>query len=101
MSLFLIGHVLLDRRQRSTSIFRSGGLDETAAQSATLGMGAMNVAMTFVSLALIEKAGRKTLMVVGLAVMFVTTTLLMICLLLAVIATHITFNFLYILLLHM
>ena len=68
----------------STKIFTEAGLDETQAQSATLGMGAMNVAMTFVSLVLIEKAGRKTLMITGLSVMVVTTTMLLICLLLAV-----------------
>ena len=68
----------------STSIFESAGLSESDAQSATLGMGAMNVAMTFVSLVLIEKAGRKTLMLVGLSVMVVCTTMLLICLALAV-----------------
>merc|ERR1739844_692553 len=67
----------------STSIFTSAGLDEKGAQSATLGMGAMNVAMTFVSLALIEKAGRKVLMVSGLSLMVVCTTMLLICLKLA------------------
>jgi hypothetical protein len=40
-------------------------------------MGAMNVAMTFVSLALIEKAGRKILMVVGLSIMVLMTILLL------------------------
>lgn len=64
----------------STSIFTSAGLSEKDAQSATLGMGGMNVAMTFVSLVLIEKAGRKTLMLVGLSVMVVCTTMLLICL---------------------
>lgn len=64
----------------STAIFKSAGLGVTEAQSATLGMGAMNVAMTFISLVLIEKAGRKTLMLAGLGVMLVTTTLLLICL---------------------
>merc|ERR1712012_1298255 len=67
----------------STKIFGNAGLDAQASQSATLGMGAMNVAMTFVSLVLIEKAGRKTLMIIGLSVMVVTTTMLLICLLLA------------------
>merc|ERR1712192_341732 len=33
----------------STSIFEKAGLDSAQSQSATLGMGAMNVAMTFVS----------------------------------------------------
>merc|ERR1712242_378362 len=40
-------------------------------------MGAMNVAMTFVSLALIEKAGRKVLMVSGLSLMLCMTILLL------------------------
>merc|ERR1711997_552606 len=65
----------------STAIFKDAGLNESDAQSATLGMGAMNVAMTFVSLALIEKAGRKTLMIIGLSVMVVCTTMLLVCLL--------------------
>ena len=68
----------------STEIFRSAGLTDEASQSATLGMGAMNVAMTFVSLVAIEKAGRKTLMVAGLIGMFCMTTLLLISLLLKV-----------------
>jgi len=61
----------------STKIFRQAGLDESQSQSATLGMGTMNVLMTFVSLALIEKAGRKTLMLIGLSFMFLMTTLLL------------------------
>ena len=64
----------------STSIFKSAGLDELAAQHATLGMGSVNVAMTFVSLVMIEKAGRITLMLAGLIIMCLSTTLLMICL---------------------
>jgi len=61
----------------STKIFRQAGLDESQSQSATLGMGTMNVLMTFVSLALIEKAGRKTLMLIGLSFMFLMITLLL------------------------
>merc|ERR1712088_889590 len=61
----------------STSIFTSAGLTEKGAQSATLGMGGMNVAMTFVSLALIEKAGRKVLMLSGLSLMICMTILLL------------------------
>merc|ERR1712079_273564 len=61
----------------STEIFKNAGLDAQDSQSATLGMGSMNVLMTFVSLVLIEKAGRKTLMVIGLSVMFLMTTLLL------------------------
>jgi SP family facilitated glucose transporter-like MFS transporter 1 len=47
-------------------------------------MGAMNVAMTIISLIMIEKAGRKTLMLIGLAGMFLMTTMLLISLLLVV-----------------
>merc|ERR1719356_105235 len=61
----------------STDIFDKAGLNEQESQGATLGMGAMNVAMTFVSLALIEKAGRKVLMVSGLSLMLCMTILLL------------------------
>merc|ERR1719334_2906575 len=65
----------------STMIFKKAGLDEQASQSATLGMGAMNVAMTFVSLVLIEKAVRKILMISGLSVMAIMTIMLLVSLL--------------------
>ena len=65
----------------STAIFKSAGLTEEDSQSATLGMGAMNVAMTFVSLILIEKAGRKTLMLAGLVGMLAMTIMLLVSLL--------------------
>jgi len=65
----------------STSIFENAGLDAQASQGATLGMGSMNVLMTIVSLVLIEKAGRKTLMLVGLSSMLLMTTLLLVSLL--------------------
>ena len=65
----------------STDIFEKAGLNDEASQGATLGMGSMNVLMTVVSLILIEKAGRKTLMIVGLSSMLVMTTLLLVSLL--------------------
>merc|ERR1712001_7765 len=65
----------------STSIFREAGLNDEASQGATLGMGSMNVLMTVVSLVLIEKAGRKTLMLVGLSSMLVMPSLLLVSLL--------------------
>ncbi|XP_067217179.1 solute carrier family 2, facilitated glucose transporter member 1 isoform X2 [Linepithema humile] len=64
----------------STKIFTMAQLDKTAAQNATMGVGAMNVFMTIVSLILVEKAGRKTLLLIGFAGMFVDTVLLAICL---------------------
>merc|ERR1712061_91627 len=65
----------------STDIFEKAGLNDEASQAATLGMGSMNVLMTVVSLIHIEKAGRKTLMIVGLSPMLVMTTLLLVSLL--------------------
>merc|ERR1712106_1151711 len=61
----------------STKIFKLAGLGPEESQSATLGMGSMNVLMTFISLILIEKAGRKTLMLIGLVFVFLMTTLLL------------------------
>lgn len=68
----------------SGDIFKSAGLDFETSQYATLGMGGMNVLMTVLSLAIIEKAGRKTLMLIGLGGMFVDVILLTICLALKV-----------------
>ena len=79
----------------STDIFKNAGLDDQASQSATLGMGTMNVLMTFVSLVLIEKAGRKTLMVIGLTVMFLMTTLLLAALL-TFVSTHFCRTYIFI-----
>jgi hypothetical protein len=55
-------------------------LDDKHAQYATLGMGAVNVFMTVVSMFIVEKAGRKTLLLIGFAGMCCTTILLTICL---------------------
>ena len=68
----------------STDIFMSAGLTAETSQYATLGMGGMNVLMTVVSLAIIEKAGRKTLMLIGLVGMMFDVILLTACLALKV-----------------
>lgn len=64
----------------STDIFGSAGLDDQTAQYATLGMGGMNVLMTVISLVIIEKAGRKTLQLIGLVGMMFDVILLTVCL---------------------
>ncbi|KAG8201865.1 hypothetical protein JTE90_027345 [Oedothorax gibbosus] len=64
----------------STEIFINAGLSNQAAISATLGMGSVNVLMTVVSMVLVDKAGRKTLHLVGLAGMMVLTLILTISL---------------------
>lgn len=64
----------------STKIFESAGLSDTAALYSTMGMGVINVLMTLVSLVLVEKAGRRTLHLTGLAGMAITTLILTLCL---------------------
>lgn len=71
-------------------------LSEEKAQYATLAMGSVNVAMTIVSLVLVEKAGRKTLLLVGFVGMFFDTLLLTICL--AYVETSVAVSYLSILL---
>ncbi|KAF5288912.1 hypothetical protein FQA39_LY03791 [Lamprigera yunnana] len=60
----------------STQIFKDAHLKQDDAQYATLGMGGLNVFMTVVSLILVEKAGRKTLLLVGFAGMTVVVSIL-------------------------
>lgn len=65
----------------STQIFRSAGLDASASQWASVGTGVINFLMTFVSMVLIDRSGRKTLMLTGLLIMFISTGLLFLSLL--------------------
>ncbi|CAG9120134.1 unnamed protein product [Plutella xylostella] len=60
----------------STDIFYEAGLSQSTAQYATLGMGAMNVLMTVISLVLVEIAGRKTLLLIGFVGMLLCTVAL-------------------------
>lgn len=49
----------------STNIFTESGLTEEAAKYATIGVGAVMVIMTLVSIPLMDKAGRRTLHLYG------------------------------------
>ena len=60
-------------------ILSAAGLSLSAAQFATLGVGVMNVLMTFVSMVLVEKAGRNTLLLIGFIGMLVNVLLLFVC----------------------
>lgn len=60
----------------STQIFMDANLSSESATYATLGMGGINVLMTVVSLFLVERAGRKTLLLVGFSGMTVDVFLL-------------------------
>ncbi|XP_033763948.1 solute carrier family 2, facilitated glucose transporter member 1-like [Pecten maximus] len=64
----------------STLIFESAGLSESNAQYATLGTGAVNVLMTFVSANIMDKVGRRTLHLIGLGGMLVFSVILSVAL---------------------
>ncbi|XP_055350367.1 solute carrier family 2, facilitated glucose transporter member 1-like isoform X2 [Paramacrobiotus metropolitanus] len=66
----------------STSIFKDCGMSGNSALYATIGMGGINVLMTVISVILVEKAGRRTLLLVGFAGMAVVTILLSVFMLL-------------------
>ena len=55
----------------STSLFISVGLDEDEATYATTSVGGVMVVMTLVSVPLMDRAGRRTLYLLGLAGMFI------------------------------
>ncbi|KAJ8687560.1 hypothetical protein QAD02_023354, partial [Eretmocerus hayati] len=65
----------------STEIFGMAKLSDAQAQIATIIVGIVNVLMTFVSMILVEKAGRKTLLLIGFFGMFLDTLALAIVLL--------------------
>ncbi|XP_019867218.1 solute carrier family 2, facilitated glucose transporter member 3 isoform X2 [Aethina tumida] len=67
----------------SSKIFEMADLKPPNTTYATLGTGAINVFMTVVSLVLVERAGRKTLLLVGFGGMVVDTFLLFLGLLFA------------------
>ncbi|XP_021953057.1 solute carrier family 2, facilitated glucose transporter member 1 [Folsomia candida] len=63
----------------STKIFTAAGLDENSARGATLGMGICNIVVTLVSAGMVEKVGRRGLMLFGLSGMFMDISLLFFC----------------------
>ncbi|XP_022667199.1 solute carrier family 2, facilitated glucose transporter member 1-like isoform X5 [Varroa jacobsoni] len=64
----------------STNIFLDAGLSNSEATRATIGVGVINTLMTLVSLVLVERAGRRTLHLIGLAGMACLTVVLTLCL---------------------
>ncbi|BFZ25739.1 hypothetical protein BsWGS_28778 [Bradybaena similaris] len=60
----------------SASLYKDAGLDPTAANYATSGVGAVMVVMTLVTIPLMDRAGRRTLHLIGLAGMFVFSILI-------------------------
>ncbi|EEB19241.1 glucose transporter, putative [Pediculus humanus corporis] len=57
----------------STGLFISSGLSEESAKFATIGIGAIMVVMTLVSIPLMDRAGRRTLHLYGLGGMFIVS----------------------------
>uniref|UniRef100_A0A0A1WYC1 Glucose transporter type 1 n=1 Tax=Zeugodacus cucurbitae TaxID=28588 RepID=A0A0A1WYC1_ZEUCU len=55
----------------STSLFMSSGLTEESAKFSTIGIGAIMVLMTLVSIPLMDRTGRRTLHLYGLGGMFI------------------------------
>ncbi|XP_059164340.1 solute carrier family 2, facilitated glucose transporter member 1-like [Physella acuta] len=64
----------------STSIFASAQLSKDEAQYATVGTGAVNVMMTFISALIMDRAGRRTLHMIGLGGMCISSVVLVVCL---------------------
>lgn len=60
----------------STTIFVSAGLDQETARLAAIGVGSMLFIMALVSIPLIDRLGRRTLQLVGLAGMAVSSILM-------------------------
>ncbi|XP_043288937.1 glucose transporter type 1 isoform X3 [Venturia canescens] len=55
----------------STNLFKSAGLSEESAKFATIGIGAIMVCMTLISIPLMDRTGRRTLHLYGLGGMFI------------------------------
>uniref|UniRef100_A0A2C9LFI2 Major facilitator superfamily (MFS) profile domain-containing protein n=1 Tax=Biomphalaria glabrata TaxID=6526 RepID=A0A2C9LFI2_BIOGL len=64
----------------STSIFISAGLSKETSQYATLATGVVNVMMTFISALIMDRAGRRTLHMIGLVGTCISSVVLVVCL---------------------
>lgn len=64
----------------STNVFKTAGLTFEHAQEATIGLGAANFVMAILTVFIMDKAGRKVLMLAGMSGMVVSMLLLFTCL---------------------
>nr|AKN21399.1 slc2a-5 [Schmidtea mediterranea] len=67
----------------SDKIFEKANFTSTNANYATIGVGSTNLLITFLSVILVDKLGRKTLHLIGLSGMFIFEIFLSICLILS------------------
>ena len=70
----------------STVIFKEAGFKKEIAEYANLGLGAINIFVTIVSVFLMDRLGRRILHLIGIGGMFVTSLILFISLLIGSIA---------------
>lgn len=60
-------------------VFKKAKLSDDEAGGATIGMSCVNVIMTIISTMLVDRLGRRCLMLSGMAGMWVTSILIVIC----------------------
>jgi len=66
----------------STSVFLGAGIPEDSIQYAVVGTGLINVLMTGISIPLMEKSGRRPLLLVGMVIMVLSASLITMALIL-------------------
>lgn len=85
LSIFIISKYLSLRFDAqaiffSTQIFRTAGLSDSHAGLATVGMSVVNLLTTIVSFSIVERSGRRTLLLIGYCGMGLVSIVLMIAL---------------------
>ncbi|XP_013774358.2 glucose transporter type 1-like [Limulus polyphemus] len=75
----------------STNLFTEAGLSDTTSRYVTIGVGFVMVAMTLVSIPLMDHAGRRTLQIYGLGGMFIFSIFITISLLVKFLYTWVTY----------
>jgi len=75
----------------STDLFIQAGISPEYSSLVTVGMGVVNVVMVFISVMLIDRAGRRILHLVGLAGMFVCAVVLVVLLNLTTTSTAVSY----------
>ena len=72
----------------STEIFKSANLSAQNAEYATIATGGVNVLMTFISAFIMDKAGRRSLLLIGVGGLFIFSAVLAVSLILIKVSTR-------------